>query len=141
MTTGADTSPPPGFAPLFRTSPLLDTLGPFYGKGRGAELVIGLRVAEKHANSRGTLHGGVIATLCDVALGYTLAFSADPPLELVTASMTIDYTGSARVGDWIEARVESAKTGKSLAFANAYIRCGETRIARASAVFAVAGGA
>lgn len=139
MSADADTSPPPGFAPLFRTSPLLETLGPFYGKGGGAELVIGLRVAEKHTNSRGTLHGGVVATLCDVALGYTLAFSADPPLKLVTASMTVDYTGSASLGDWIEARVESAKTGKTMAFANAYVTRGDTRIARASAVFAVAG--
>lgn len=141
MSAGSDPSPPPGFAPLFRTSPLLDTLGPFYGQGRGAELVIGLRVAEKHANSRGTLHGGVIATLCDVALGYTLASSADPPLALVTASMTVDYTGTARVGDWIEARVESARTGKRLAFANAYVTLDDTRIARASAVFAVGSGA
>ena len=139
MSADAEAGPAPGFVPLFRTSPLLDTLGPFYGKGRGADLVIGLRIAGKHANARGTLHGGVVATLCDVALGYTLAYSTDPPLKLITASMTIDYTGSARVGDWIEARVESAKTGKTLAFANAYLSLGDRRIARASAVFAVAG--
>ena len=82
-----DTTPssiPPGFAPLFRTSPLLETLGPFYGKGSGADLVVGLRVAEKHTNSRGTVHGGVLATIGDIALGYTMAYSADPPVKAMT---------------------------------------------------------
>jgi len=46
--------------------------------------------------------------------------------------------GSARVGDWIEARVERSKAGKTLAFANCYIAVGETQIARASAVFSIA---
>lgn len=134
----AGTDVPEGFGPLFRTSPLLDVLGPFYGKGTGATLVVGLRVAEKHTNSRGTLHGGVVATLSDIALGYVMAFGAEPPRRLVTASLTVDYTGSARVGDWVEARVDRTKVGKSLAFANAYLTVGETQIARASAVFAVA---
>lgn len=132
-----DEAVPEGFGPLFRTSPLLDTLGPFYGKGTGANLVIGLRVAEKHTNSRGTVHGGVIATMGDVALGYTMAFSSDPPRRALTANLSIDYTGSAKVGDWIEARVDAYKIGKTLAFANAYLTVDGVQIARASAVFAV----
>jgi acyl-coenzyme A thioesterase 13 len=129
---------PSGFGPLFRTSPLLDALGPFYGKGSGSDLVVGLRVAAKHTNSRGTVHGGVLATLGDIALGYTMAFSSDPPRRALTASLTIDYIGSAKVGDWIEARVDKYKIGRALAFANAYLTVDGAQIARASAVFAVA---
>jgi acyl-coenzyme A thioesterase 13 len=128
---------PEGFGPLFRTSPLLDALGPFYGKGTGADLVIGLRAAEKHTNSRGTVHGGVLATIGDIALGYTMAFSSDPPRRATTASLTIDYIGSAKTGDWIEARVDKYKIGKTLAFANAYLTVNDTQVARVSAVFSV----
>ena len=128
---------PAGFVPLFRSSPLLDTLGPFYGKGTGAELVVGLRVAEKHTNSRGSLHGGVVATMSDVALGYVMAFASDPPRRLVTASLTVDYTGSAKIGDWVEAHVDRTKAGRTLAFANAYLTVDGAQVARASAVFAV----
>jgi uncharacterized protein (TIGR00369 family) len=128
---------PEGFTPLFRSSPLLDLLGPFYGKGSGRELVIGLHVEEKHLNSRGTVHGGVLAAMADVALGYSTAFAADPPRRQTTASLTIDYTGSAKPGEWIEARLEWAKTGKHLTFANCYITSGENPVARASAVFSV----
>jgi acyl-coenzyme A thioesterase 13 len=133
------TSIPPGFGPLFRTSPLLDALGPFYGKGTGADLVVGLRVAEKHTNARGTVHGGVLATLGDIALGYTMASSSDPPTRATTASLTIDYVGSAKIGDWIEARVDRSKVGRTLAFANAYLTVEGAQIARVSAVFAVVG--
>ena len=41
--------------------------------------VVGLRVESKHCDARGTVHGGILATLADVALGYTMAFASPPP--------------------------------------------------------------
>ena len=128
---------PAGFGPILRTSPLLDTLGSFYSRGAGAELEIGLLVTERHANGRGTVHGGVLATLADVGMGYLMAFGAVPPRRLTTASLTIDYTGSAKVGDWIAVVMDPPRVGRQLAFANARLMCGERQVARASAVFAV----
>lgn len=128
---------PDGFEPLFRTSPALDLIGPIYSKGKGRELVLGLRVGDKHCNARGTLHGGILAALADVALGYTTAFATEPPKALVTANLTLDYVGAAKVGDWLETSVEVVKQGSRLAFANCFIACGPERIVRASAVFLV----
>jgi acyl-coenzyme A thioesterase 13 len=129
----------PGFKPLFRTSPVLDLIGPLYFRGEGGQLAIGLRAEAKHCNSRGTVHGGILATLADVALGYTMAFSFDPPRNLVTANLSIDYAGTAKAGDWLEAHVDIQKQGSRLSFANCYILAGEQRIVRASAVFATGG--
>jgi len=129
----------PGFGPLFRSSPVIDLIGPVYSKGEGADLVLGLRVEQKHCNMRGTLHGGILATLADVALGYAIAFSSKPPTGLVTANLTLDFAGTAKIGDWLEAKVDVQKKGSRLAFANCYISVGENRIVRASAVFVVAG--
>ncbi|MEA3193184.1 MAG: hypothetical protein QOD26_1517 [Betaproteobacteria bacterium] len=133
------TNPPAGFSPLFRSSPVIDLIGPVYSKGEGADLVLGLRVEQKHCNMRGTLHGGILATLADVALGYAIAFSSQPPTGLVTANLTLDFAGTAKIGDWLEARVDVQKKGSRLAFANCYISAGEQRIVRASAVFVVTG--
>jgi uncharacterized protein (TIGR00369 family) len=130
---------PAGFGPLFRSSPAIDLIGPVYSKGEGAELVLGLRVEQKHCNMRGALHGGILATLADIALGYAVAFSTKPPTGLVTANLTLDFAGTAKIGDWLEARVDIQKKGSRLAFANCYIGVGEQRIVRASAVFVVAG--
>ena len=46
------TEPPAGFKPLFRSSPYLETIGPFFCQGVGENLTIGLRVLEKHTNAR-----------------------------------------------------------------------------------------
>lgn len=130
---------PPGFEPIARTSPFNRLVGPLYTKGEGAARTIGLRAADKHCNSRGIVHGGLLATLADLALGYTIAFLSEPPRSAVTVSLTIDYAGSARVGDWIEVRTDVQKSSGRLMFANGYIHVGDTRIVRASAVFAASG--
>lgn len=130
---------PQGYKPLFRTSPVLDLIGPLYSLGEGKNLVLGLRAEAKHCNARGTVHGGMLATLADVALGYTMAFSSEPPAGLVTANLSLDFAGTAQAGDWLEARVDIQKQGSRLSFANCYILAEGERIVRASAVFLVAG--
>jgi uncharacterized protein (TIGR00369 family) len=131
------TNVPAGFAPLFRTSPYLETIGPLYSKGQGGDLVVGLRIAEKHCNARGTAHGGLLATLADIALGYAAATSRTPMVALTTASLTLDYAGGAKLGDWLEARMEIQKLGTRMAFVSAYLCVGEERIVRASGTFLV----
>jgi len=130
---------PPGFKLLQRSSPFSALVGPLYTKGEGAERMIGLLAEDKHCNSRGIVHGGLLATLADLALGYTIAFLSDPPRSAVTASLTIDYVGSARVGDWLEVHTDVQKSGGRLTFANCYVHAGNARIVRASAVFASSG--
>lgn len=128
---------PEGFSPLFRSSPFLDTIGPLYGRGSGESLSIALHIDAKHTNARGFAHGGVLSTLADIALGYAMESAAKESVSLVTASLTLDYAGTAKLGDWIETTVDIQKIGGRLAFANAYLSVGHNRIVRASAVFLV----
>ena len=128
---------PDGFKLISSISPFADLIGPVYQKQTGSEIVFGLRASDKHCNSRGLLHGGVLSTLADFALGYTLAYAASPPTAMATASLTIDYAESAQNGDWIEVKTDVQKIGRNLAFANCYCFVDARRIARASAVFAV----
>jgi uncharacterized protein (TIGR00369 family) len=127
---------PAGFEPLFRTSPFLDLLGPFFYRRSEKTFIVGLRVTSQHANARGTAHGGLLLTLADIALGYVPSFSQSPPLSLTTANLSADFAGHAKVGDWLEAHVDIQKIGSRLVFANAYLLVGAERIARVSAVFA-----
>jgi len=133
----SDANAPAGFEPLFRTSPFLDHVGPFYmRKAADGTFVVGVRVRPCHANGRGGAHGGLLMTLCDIALGYRTTASLRPHPLLTTASLTADFAGAAKVGDWIEAHVEVHKVGARLAFANCYILRDGERIVRSSAVFA-----
>ena len=79
------------FVPLFRTSSFLDALGPFVYRPAKSGFVIGLRIAAKHANARGSAHGGLLLTLVDIALGYTASASSDPPLALTTVDIAADF--------------------------------------------------
>jgi len=128
---------PEGFEPIFRSSPYLELLGPLYNQKTNNGLIIGLQAEEKHCNARGVVHGGVLSSLADISLGYNTAFSGKEPLPMVTASLTIDYAGSAKLGDWIEIITDIQKIGRNMAFANCYFIVNSKRIARASAVFSV----
>jgi len=66
----------------------------------------------------------------------SVSTSETPTVRLVTASLTVDFAGSAKVGEWIETRVDIQRLGKTMGFANAYLHVNERRIVRASAVFA-----
>ena len=131
---------PNGFEPIFRSSPFIELLGPIYNKKTDEGLLIGLRAEKKHCNARDLVHGGVFSSLADIALGYNTAFQGKQPTPIVTASLTIDYAGSAKLGDWIEIETDVQKVGKSMAFANCYFTVGSQRIVRASGVFSVVNG-
>lgn len=128
---------PDGFETIFRSSPYLELIGPIYNKKTENGLVIGIRAEQKHCNAREHVHGGVFSSLADIALGYNAAFSGDTPVPMVTASLTIDYAGSAKLGDWIEIETDLQKVGRTMAFANCYFIVNTKRIARASGIFTV----
>jgi uncharacterized protein (TIGR00369 family) len=128
---------PQGFRVLQRgNSPFLSSLGQLYAKGEGNDAVIGMRIEEKHLNTRGVAHGGMLITLADSALGIVIALSHSPPQPMVTVNLTADFAGAAHAGDFVEARVDVQKLGKRLTFASCYLWVGETRILRASGIFA-----
>jgi uncharacterized protein (TIGR00369 family) len=131
---------PAGFRAMQGLSPFNALVGPlFTRKKRGRELSVGLRIEAKHTNSRGICHGGVLATLADLSLGYAMHTKTGGKVAFVTAHLAVDYAGAARVGDWIESEVDIQRMGTRLAFANCYLVAEGRRIVRASAIFARTG--
>jgi len=122
-----------------RRNPFNELVGPYYERRRGAEVSLGLRIEERHCNSRGICHGGLLASLADVALGYAALASSAGATSFVTVQLSMDFAGAAKVGDWVQSEALVQKTGARLAFANCYLMVGDTRIVRASAVFALSG--
>ena len=130
---------PEGFGPILRSSPFLDHIGPLYSRGRPPVMTIGFRVSAHHANNRGGLHGGVLPAIADVLAGYNVALAHDPPRRLVTTSIGLDYLGSAKIGEWIEARCSSRHEGSRLCVVHCEFACEGRVIARAIARFIPAG--
>jgi uncharacterized protein (TIGR00369 family) len=128
---------PEGFQPHFRKSPFTDPWEPLYSKKTETAVIIGLRLAKPHTNSRGLIHGGLIASLADNAMGYSCALVMGWTSSLVTISLAVDYVGSAEIGQWLAVESEVIRTGSTICFAQTLIKADDTVIARANGTFRV----
>jgi acyl-coenzyme A thioesterase PaaI-like protein len=93
---GQAEEPPPGFEAYAEPSSFLERIGPLLQRRTGAGVVFGVRIAEHHCNRRGMAHGGLIVALADISLGKTGEWLSQPPVSLLTASLTVDFYSAAR---------------------------------------------
>jgi uncharacterized protein (TIGR00369 family) len=128
---------PDGFEPHVRRSPLTDPWEPLYAKRTDKAVILGLRLAKPHTNGRGLIHGGLIASLADNAMGHSCAHVMGGQSSLVTISLAVDFIGTAQVGQWLAVASEVIRTGHTICFAQSLIKADDAVIARANATFRV----
>src|SRR5258708_1154244 len=128
---------PSGFEPLSRRSPLTEPWQPLYARTTDKAVIVGLRLAAPHTNSRGLIHGGLIAALTDAAMGYSCAYQMGNVSSLVTIGLAVDFIGSAKVGQWLAIESDVIKTGSTVCFAQCLVIADGAVIARANATFRV----
>jgi len=110
-----------------------DNIGPFFFKFDEGILNTVFRVEERHCNSHGTIHGGVLMVFAD----YTLCVAAnggnqDESVSTVTCSN--EFLAPALPGDVLTATGEVTRKGGSLVFVRVVIRSGEQIVLTSSAV-------
>lgn len=134
-----DRLPHAGFKPHNRHSPVTEPWEPIYSKHFAQETRLGLWLAEPHCNSRGFLHGGVIAALIDNAMGLSCAraivHDGQEVAGLVTINLSIEYMGMAKIGQWLELQTSFVKIGRSICFSVGQAMAEDEVIATASASF------
>ena len=128
---------PADFVPHGRKSPVTAPWEPLYSRLRDDGIDLAFEVSPAHCNSRGILHGGVLAALCDNIMGHALAIVLRREAEIVTVSLVVDYLGSARVGDLVMIAPRVVHTGRRLATCDALATCGDRAIGRTNANFSV----
>ena len=128
---------PKGFEPHDRKSPVTAPWEPLYRRLSGDTVVLGVRAREAHCNGRGFVHGGLISALADNAMGLSAVRRMGEVASLVTVSLTVDFLGSAHVGQWLEFDTMFVKPGGTLAFTQAFVTADGQPCARANAVFRV----
>ena len=139
---------PSGYQPHIRRSPLTDPWEPLFSRQTGDALseagsdalYLALEIREAHCNARGFAHGGLISALADKAMSHSAVLQARRRAGAekacaVTVSLTLDFIDSAQVGDWVEFQPTVLKVGRTLAFVDCRVVCGERLIARGSASF------
>jgi uncharacterized protein (TIGR00369 family) len=133
---------PADFVRHTRTSPLTAPWEPIFARREIDRMRLGLEVRTEHTNSRGLLHGGLIAALSDNAMGLSLgvfleAQGREPERGLVTTSLSIDFLGRAALGQWLEVDTGFVHAGKRHGVAQAFVTADGEVIARANAAFAI----
>ena len=126
---------PDGFTLHLRKSGLTAPWEPIFVRMTDTAVQLGLRAGPAHANSRGIVHGVLLAALADNAMGLSIAHRIDGKTRLLTVSLTVDFLASAKLGQWIEVDTTFVKTGKRLCFAQSFVTAGGTPCARVSATF------
>ena len=93
-----------------------------------------LDAVDEHLNPHGTVHGGVLATMLDVAMGTAVATAGgDSP---VTVSLTVTYLEPGRPGR-LEATAKVRKRGKRLLVVEGQVEQEGDVVADALATFSV----
>jgi uncharacterized protein (TIGR00369 family) len=129
---------PEGFSRHFRQSPLTDPWEPLYSRRTEEVVMLGVVASAAHTNSRGFVHGGLIAALADNAMGLSCGQQLEGAPGLVTVNLAVDYLGSAAIGQWLQVTPRVVKLGASLCVAQAIVSADGRPCARANATFKVA---
>lgn len=113
-------------------SPFYQLLGiklALLGSGR-SELEV--QVKKDHTNPIGLVHGGLIMSIADAAMGNAIRSLG---IVGVTADCSVAFPGSARMGEIITAKGNVIKTGKNLIFAEATVWAEDRVLGHSKATF------
>ena len=97
-----------------------------------------LTLTDAHLNRHGVVHGGIVATLLDNALGATASLTVDETgrVPFLTVTLTTSFIASAPAGAVLSAVGTVRGGGRSLLFLDGEVTDQEgTLIAQASGVF------
>jgi len=109
-------------------------------RGTRDEFVMGFRVCQHMCNPAGGLHGGMMMTVADLVGTMGGGTLVGLRKFLPTVSMTFDFVAPAKVGDWVEGRVEVVRQTRALLFTNIYLTVGDEKILRASSIAKIPAG-
>ena len=131
---------PEGFDLIPNLPPAYD-YGKFYVKVKasgGYEL--GFFVRPEHSRSNaGHVGGGLLLTAADYVMGFvvfkTIFKGGGGDLHPTTVSMSSDFLGTAKVGDWVSAEIELIKLGRHLCTAQCIFHVDDKPVFRASASY------
>ncbi len=133
MTHDEDAPPPDGFTLAEGRGPFTTHNGPIYRRDGEDGWKRGFRVLKRHCNSFGLVHGGWYMAFADGLLAEAVFRASGAPM--LTVRMTSDFLAAARIGDWVEGAARTTRVTRTMAFAEAEIRCGARLLFTASGVF------
>ncbi len=117
--------------------PLLRFLGATLSDGRDGAWSIDLQQGANVLNAVNALHGGVIATVLDVAAYISVLPHLATDEEAITVAFAAQYVAGAEREELLRARGSFTRRTRRLAFAGAELHCESGLLARAAVTKAI----
>lgn len=89
--------------------------------------VIGMRVARRHKQAHGVVHGGVLAALADTAAGLATYMAVPRGTRVATVELKINYLEAVEEGK-LAAEARVIRVGKTLAVVECDVRDDDKRL-------------
>jgi uncharacterized protein (TIGR00369 family) len=105
---------------------------------RDGTAVVEMATTEDMANHSGFVHGGMISTLADSAMGRSLRTLSPGVVRAMSFDLKLNFINAAKVGETLRATGHVIHAGRRTAVAECRVEGGDGRlVATASATFAV----
>lgn len=115
-----------------------ELIGPLWRRTDRGSLRFGFIVAPKHLNRADTLHGGMLMTFADQALGLTSRHATGGKPH-ATIELNVQFADNARLGEFVEAHCEVVRATRSLMFMAAKMFVGPRIVGTANGIWKILG--
>lgn len=137
MTPEQEHDVPEGFKVFGLNDGLFGLVGPVFGRIMDGEARLGFRVAAKHLNPAGSCHGGMLATLVDVQIGFGSAVALKQRKFFPTINLNCDFLAPVMTGEWVEGRTEVIRATPRMVFCNATLLVNAAPVLRANGIMKI----
>jgi uncharacterized protein (TIGR00369 family) len=115
---------------------LFDSVGPLWARKEEDVWAYGIVADKRHTNSKGVVHGGMLAALADHALS-AIAWQAVDRRPCVTIQLGMQFIAAVQPGRLVEARGRVVRRTSSLVFMEGSLSVDGAEVATASAVLKI----
>jgi uncharacterized protein (TIGR00369 family) len=110
-----------------------ELVGPLWRRGDGH---FGFVVEQKHLNFADIVHGGMLTTLADQAMGMT-AQRATGGKPHATIELNIHFVGAVRHKEFVEAHCEVVRLTRAIIFMQCKLMVGARAVANATGIWKI----
>ena len=111
------------------------TAGPYWMRREEDQTAVGLLTEDGHGNGHvGTVHGGVLMTFADIALGLGVVDAARTR-DCVTLQIQMQFAATAPIGSFLTCRPELVRRTSQIVFVRGLIMAGDRTIASADGMW------
>lgn len=119
---------------VHRDGGFIDSIGPLMIRRDESGPSFGLQTCDRHVNRHGVVHGGVVMSFIDHALGI-YGWEANGRQMQVTMQLGVNFVAAVTIGDFMEARCEVIRQTRSVMFLRATVLVGQNVVATGEGIW------